>query len=233
MFTVFILRGCRTRWDGNRWCYNWSQQAQRDRESLSDKLQVKIPCWSGKVMWLPAVALTQMSAYGTHKNLAVRKIMEMMCTAYAKRDSVLSTSQTTHEANNYGRHISWKESAHCLGTTFQYFAELCDCGKGALETRHSFRWYAFRNFSTQISRPLAYGVRISSKASVTAGLLPFTDYNHLICPFVFTFQTAALIRRYSCAKLLDLKFEFLLLLLQSSSSSSCSSINFFFFLFFY
>ena len=33
-----------------------------------------------------------------------------------------------------------------------------------------FRWYAFPNFCTQISRPLAYGVRISSKASATAEL---------------------------------------------------------------
>ena len=32
-----------------------------------------------------------------------------------------------------------------------------------------FRWYAFRTFCTDISRPLAYGVRISSKASATAG----------------------------------------------------------------
>ena len=33
----------------------------------------------------------------------------------------------------------------------------------------SFRWYAFPNFCTQTSRPLAYGVRISPKASATAG----------------------------------------------------------------
>ena len=32
----------------------------------------------------------------------------------------------------------------------------------------SCRWYAFPNFCTQISRPLAYGVRVSSKASATA-----------------------------------------------------------------
>ena len=34
----------------------------------------------------------------------------------------------------------------------------------------SFRWYAFPNFRTQISCPLSYGVRISSKASATAGI---------------------------------------------------------------
>ena len=33
----------------------------------------------------------------------------------------------------------------------------------------SFRWCAFPNFWTQISRPLANGVRISPKASTTAG----------------------------------------------------------------
>ena len=32
----------------------------------------------------------------------------------------------------------------------------------------SFRWHAFPKFCTQISRPLAYGVRISSRASATA-----------------------------------------------------------------
>ena len=31
-----------------------------------------------------------------------------------------------------------------------------------------FRWYAFPNFRTQISRPLAYSVHISSEASATA-----------------------------------------------------------------
>ena len=34
----------------------------------------------------------------------------------------------------------------------------------------SFRWYAFPNFCAPISRPLAYGVRTSTKASATAAL---------------------------------------------------------------
>ena len=46
----------------------------------------------------PVVVFTQISAYSMHKNVAVRKIMEAMCTAY--------TSQTTHEANDHGRHAS-------------------------------------------------------------------------------------------------------------------------------
>ena len=42
----------------------------------------------------PAVALTQISAYSTHKNLAVRKIIEVMRTAYAK-----SGIQSQHVSN--------------------------------------------------------------------------------------------------------------------------------------
>ena len=38
----------------------------------------------------------------------------------------------------------------------------------------SFRWYAFPNFWTPISHPLAYGVRTSSKASATAAYLFFS-----------------------------------------------------------
>ena len=69
-----------------------------------------------------AVALTQISAYSTHKNVGVRKIMEV------------------------------KQNIKC-GIRFSI----------------SFRWYAIPNFCTQISRPLTYGIRISSKASTTAG----------------------------------------------------------------
>ena len=36
-----------------------------------------------------------------------------------------------------------------------------------------FRWYAFPNFCTQMSRPFAYVVRISSKASATAVVNPY------------------------------------------------------------
>ena len=44
---------------------------------------------------MAGVALAQISAYRTHKNLAVRKIMEMMRTAYAK-----SGMQSQHVSNN-------------------------------------------------------------------------------------------------------------------------------------
>ena len=84
-------------------------------------------------------------------------------------------SQTKHDANEHRTYASlWKESVHLLRRTF-YFVESFDelIGKGAFEKcaihfAISFRWYAFPNFCTQISRPLAYGERISSKGSTTA-----------------------------------------------------------------
>ena len=87
-------------------------------------------------------------------------------------------SQTTHEANDHGRQsqVLWRESAHHFGTT-SYLAESFDepGGEGAFGMHHSFLYFfpfrfAFPNFRTRISRPLAYSVRISSKASTTAGL---------------------------------------------------------------
>ena len=52
------------------------------------------------------VMLMQISVYIVHKNLAVRKIMEVMCTASANVGLNLNTSQTTQEENNQGRHAS-------------------------------------------------------------------------------------------------------------------------------
>ena len=57
----------------------------------------------------------------------------------------------------------------------------------------SFRWYAFPNFCTQISRQLVCGVRISSKASATGGTYrPFVSRSRrkgakaaaLLCPLL-------------------------------------------------
>ena len=66
----------------------------------------------------------QISAYITHKNLAVRKILQAMRTMYAK----INTSQTIHEANDH---------------TTVYFAESLEDpgGKGAFEVRHSFLYF--------------------------------------------------------------------------------------------
>ena len=74
------------------------------------------------------VMLTQISAYTTHKNLLVCKIMEAMHTAYAEKWSVSVST--------------YKESVHRLQTTF-YFAESFDehGGKGAFEIHHSFPYF--------------------------------------------------------------------------------------------
>ena len=87
-----------------------------------------------------AVALTQIAVYGTHKDLAVRKIMEAMRTEQRMQNKTrlgLKKSQTKHEM----RH------------SFLYF----------------FSLVCISEICTQISRPLAYGVRIS-KAGTTAVL---------------------------------------------------------------
>ena len=75
----------------------------------------------------------------------------------------LNTSQTKPEANDHRTYVSmWKESMHRFRRTFcQRIIWWCICFS------ISFHWYAFWNFWMQISRPLAYGVCISSKASAT------------------------------------------------------------------
>ena len=84
-----------------------------------------------------------MSAYITHTNLAVRKIMEAMRTGYVrkKRYSV-STRLKLHmrQMITEGTRVLWKESAHRLRATFQYFAESFG-GKCALEMRHPFLYF--------------------------------------------------------------------------------------------
>ena len=84
-----------------------------------------------------AVALTQIPAYITHKNLAVRKIMEAMSTAYAKkRDSV-----STRLKQNVTQTITERKRASFAKNI--YFAESFDelSGKGAFEMRHSFLYF--------------------------------------------------------------------------------------------
>ena len=58
----------------------------------------------------PAVALTRTSAYITHKNLDVRKIMEAMRTAHAKNGT-----QVQHISNKTWRKRSWNIPEHVKG----------------------------------------------------------------------------------------------------------------------
>ena len=119
---------------------------------------------------------------GVNANLCIYYTLESSCTqnhqsdVYSVRKQngtryTLYTGQTITE----DKRVLWKESAHRLRTTV-YFAESFDEPGGKMLLKcvicFSFRWYTFQNFCTQISCPLAYGVHISSKASVTAELNP-------------------------------------------------------------
>ena len=88
----------------------------------------------------PAVALTQISAYSTHKNLAVRKIIEAMRTAYAKkRDSVSRhpKQNMTQTITEHTRVCEKKARIVCE----EHFISLNL--NGAFEMRHSFLYWLF------------------------------------------------------------------------------------------
>ena len=55
-----------------------------------------------------------------------------------------------------GTPVSWKESAHRLRTTFQYFAESFDGGKGAFEMRHSFLYFFGTHFRIFVHKFLVH-----------------------------------------------------------------------------
>ena len=66
------------------------------------------------------VALMQISAYGTHKNLAVRKITVVMSTAYAK-NGTQSQHVSKHETNYHRTYMNMRmESAHHLQRPFYF-----------------------------------------------------------------------------------------------------------------
>ena len=86
--------------------------------------------------------------------------------------------------------------------------------KSGIRFSISFRWYAFQNFCTQISRPLAYGVRISSKASATADCIVHNISTNFMkrrrgrlettgTRMAFTFLIAFVSRFYGCCCRID------------------------------
>ena len=117
----------------------------------------------------------------THKNPAVRKIMEAMRTASAK-----NRTRSQHVSNKTWRRRSQNirecERKVCIVCEERFIRWIFDelSAKGAFRFSISFRWFAFPNFCTQISRSVAYtvyanfslgcvhGVRISSNAGATA-----------------------------------------------------------------
>ena len=120
-------------------------------------------------------ALTQISAYITHKNLAIRKIMEAIRNAYAK-----SGIRSQHVSNyTWGKRP--RKALECCGREArivceQHFISLNRLMnpvekvllKGAIRFAISFRWYAFPNFRTSFVHLRTVCKSISSKASVAA-----------------------------------------------------------------
>ena len=98
----------------------------------------------------------------------------------------LTVHQTMYEANDHGRRmnvVKGKRASFCE----QHFILLNRLMnpvdkvlfKCVIHFFISSRWYAFPNLCMQISRPLAYGVRISSKACTTAAHGVTVSYNLL------------------------------------------------------
>ena len=98
--------------------------------------------------------------------------MEVVCTAYAKKKKTGTRSQHvsnktwSKRSRNIREYVEVKHASFAKNILFRWKV-LFKC---VIRFSLSFRWYAFSNFCTQISRPLAHGVRISSKASATAAL---------------------------------------------------------------
>ena len=131
-----------------------NRNVQKESPSLRKRTSHERSCTSALPLdMISVVALTQISAYIAHKNLAVRKIMEAMRMVYAKKMGLsLNTPQTKHDANDHGTYVSVaKESAHRLRSHSILLnrlmnlvvKELLKCG---IRLSISFRWYAFPNF---------------------------------------------------------------------------------------
>ena len=103
-----------------------------------------------------------MSAYNTHKDLAVHKIMEMMRTAYAQNGTHRSQQVSNYAWGKRSRKVHFISLNRLMNPVIK---ALLKC---FIRFSISFHWYAFPHFCTQFSRPLAYDVRISSKARATA-----------------------------------------------------------------
>ena len=124
-----------------------------ETNSLASDIWGKL--WQGQV--------NTISAYAMHNNVAVCKIMEAIGTPYAK-----SRIHSQHFPNYMRQTIAegtvlWKESAHHLQSTFQYFSE---CLMMVLKMCHfSISLVCISKFLYANVLPPAYSVCISLKAS--------------------------------------------------------------------
>ena len=133
---------------GNARCFSSSARGFPFREILSLAVTTKVRS-------APGVAFTQISAYSVSTCLK------------------LGTRQTITEAREYceGKGLIVSEERFVSLNRLMVVKVLLKC---VISFSISLRCYAFPSFCTQISRPLAYSVRISSKASATAGALSRT-----------------------------------------------------------
>ena len=108
-----------------------------------------------------------------HKNLAVRKIMEAMHTAYTKNGSRSQhiSNRTWHTwswnicKNVEVKRVSFAKNILLLNRLMDSMVKvLLKCG---IRFSISFCWYAFPKFCMHISHPLAYSVCTSSRDSTT------------------------------------------------------------------
>ena len=94
--------------------------------SLLYTLRFLLKGGNGVVLFLVCINFWEISAYITHKNLSVRKIMEAMRTAYAKKRDSVSTSQTKHDANDHGTYEYVKGKRASFAKNIFFFAESFD-----------------------------------------------------------------------------------------------------------
>ena len=132
----------------------------------------KVVCVLSSLGDYALVTLMQMSAYSTHKNLAVPKTMEVMRNSVCRAGLSLSTSQTTRGKRSWKAH-KFCERKLCI-ICKHYFSILLNClmvVKVLLECVICFSmlvlYGCISKFCVQISRLLAYSVHISLKASTT------------------------------------------------------------------
>ena len=127
------------------------------------------------------VALTQISAYSTHKNLSCTHGSDAY-SARKKRDSVSTRLKLhTRQTITVSTRVLWKESAH----RFQYFAESFDGGKGDFGMRHSFLYTVGTHFRIFVRKFLVHFRTVCASAQKLArplhGVTFWVNYSNKRC----------------------------------------------------
>ena len=128
---------------------------------------------------MSAVALTQISAYGTHKNLAVRKIMEAMRTACAK-----------------SRIRSWRVSNYTWGKRSRKMREYCE---------RKARIVCEPHFSISLNRMMAVKVLLKCAIHFSISLVRISEFLYANVSSTFRTVYAEAGATAECAFVLQLK----------------------------